>query len=125
MDQKDYFLDFKSKHNYLIVIATGTRTYATVIAITREIFDMALVKNKSKMVVDVRKLKGHLGALDIYNLVKEMFYDLRGKGVDQTAIVDTPKNPQRDRLLETIARNRGFNFRIFSNLKDAQKWIER
>jgi hypothetical protein len=91
---------------------------------TTEIFDIALDNRLSKVLVDVRELEGRLGILDSYLLVTEVFDKLRGKGMRKAAIVDEPVSSLREWFLETVARNRGFNFRVFADQEDALKWLE-
>jgi hypothetical protein len=106
------------------VRASGVRTRSTVTAMTMEIFDIALDNRLSKVLVDVRELKGRLGILDSYLLVTEVFDKLRGKGMRKAAIVDEQVSSFREWFLETVARNRGFNFRVFTDQEDALKWLE-
>jgi hypothetical protein len=71
--------------------------------------------------VDVRTFEGRLGVLDVYLVVTELFQKLRGKE-KETAIVDRPQSAMRG-FLETVAVNRGFNIRIFTEIEDALQWL--
>jgi len=124
MHQDHYTLTTEDKGSHVLVRASGFRTRATVIAMTIEIFDAILATRLSKALIDVRELKGRLGILDIYIVVTEVFQKLRGKGVRKVAIVDERVSSSRDWLIETIARNRGFNFRVFSDQEDALEWLD-
>ena len=124
MQQEHYKLAIETKGNHLFVRADGVRTRATVTAMTMEIFDAALANHMSKVLIDVRELKGQLGILDSYLIVTEVFEKLRGKGLRRAAIVDEQVSPLRERFLETVAYNRWFNFRVFTGTEEALEWLE-
>ena len=124
MPQAHYKLTIETQGDRLLAHATGDRTLDTVTAMTIEIFQAALAARISKVLVDVWELKGRLGLLDSYVVVNAVFGKLRGQGLSQAAIVDEPMPSLREWSLETIARNRGFNIRIFINREDALEWLE-
>ena len=124
MQQEHYKLAIETKGNYLFVRANGVRTRATVSAMAMEIFDAALANRMSKVLIDVRGLKGQLGILDSYLIVTEVFEKLRGKGLRRAAIVDEQISPVREWFLETVAYNRWFNFRVFTSAEEALEWLE-
>lgn len=123
MQQKQYTLTFENRENHLFVLSNGLRTRGTVTAMAMEIFDAALANNLSKVLIDARELDGRLGVLDSYLLVTEVFQNIRGKGIRKAAIVDEQINTLREWFLETVARNRGFNIRIFNDKEKALDWL--
>lgn len=125
MGQPGYTLATEVRGDHLLVRASGVRTRAAVEAITAEVFDTVLANGLAKALIDVRELKGRLGTLDSYYLVTEVFAKLRGKGMTKAAIVDRPPSPIREWFLETVARNRGYNFRMFADERDALEWLQR
>jgi len=124
MQQEHYALAIETKGSHLFVHANGVRTHATVTAMTMEIFDAALANRMFKVLIDVRELEGQLGILDSYLVVTEMFEKIRGKGLRKAAIVDRQAPSLRGWFLETVARNRGFNFRIFASQEEALEWLD-
>ena len=124
MNEQNYSLSMKVKSNHLSVYARGIRTRATVYAITMEVFEKARAEEQSRVLIDVKNLEGALGVLDSFFLVTEVFQKIRGKAIRQAAIVDEHQSYLRGRFLETVAVNRGFNLKIFSNHEDAEAWIE-
>ena len=124
MDEKDYTLFIEARGSHLFARASGVRTRDTVTAMTIDIFDTAIDNNLSKVLIDVNELKGKLGIFDSYRVVTLVFQSLRGKGIRKAAIFDEQVSSHREWFLETVARNRGFNLRIFANLEDALKWLE-
>jgi hypothetical protein len=59
----------------------------------------------------------------IYYLVTEVLKDLRDKGVTQVAVIDIRRSATPGWFLETVAQNRGFNFRVFAEDEAAVKWL--
>jgi hypothetical protein len=123
MDQKGYELSIEQKEGYLLITAVGLRTRETVSAMTREVFEAAVAHGKKSVVIDVRQLRGGFGIMDIYLLVSDVFETLRGKGIQRAAVVDMRSSPMREAFLETAARNRGFNLRVFADTDEAEKWM--
>lgn len=123
MKQQEFMLSMEAKSNHLFVRASGTRSKDSVKAITMEIFNAALTNHLHKVLVDVRELDGMFGFLDIYYLVTEVLKDLRDKGVTQVAVVDIRRSATPGWFLETVAQNRGFNFRVFAEDEAAVKWL--
>jgi len=123
MDQQDYQLTIEEKANYLYVHASGLRSKETVKTITTEIFNMARAKHLSIILIDVRELTGPFGFMEILLFVTQELYILRGKGVNQVAIVDIRRSSTQGWFLETVAQNHGFNFRVFDEVVRAQKWL--
>jgi hypothetical protein len=58
-----------------------------------------------------------------YILVSNLFQSIRGKGLKKAAILDVGVSLGRGRFLETVARNRGYNFRIFVDQDQAVEWL--
>jgi hypothetical protein len=121
---QQYKLSIKSRGDYLHVHASGVRTHATVTAITMQVFEAALDRGFPKVLVDVRQLEGRLGVLDSYLIVTQVFEQLRGKVLRKVVILDEQISSTRGRFIETVARNRGFNFRVFADLEEALTWLE-
>ena len=124
MYRERYTLAIEAKGGHLFARASGLRIRATVTAMTMEIFDATLANRLSKVFIDVRELERRLGILDSYLVVTEVFQKLRGKGIYKAAIVDEQVHTLRGWFLETVARNRGFNFGVFSDQEDALEWLE-
>jgi hypothetical protein len=123
MFTKDYTLATEAQNSHLFARLSGIRTLESVQGATVEVFDSALTNGLSRVLVDVRAFEGRLGVLDIYILVTELFQSLRGKGIKKAAIVDRPQSGMREWFLETVAVNRSFNLRIFSEVEEARQWL--
>lgn len=120
-----YSLTIEKKDDVLWVVATGTRSRADVLAMAEDIL-MALIANKAtKVLIDVRALAGRLGTLDSYELVDEHFFGLRERRiVTRCGIVDLKEFEDSYRFFETVAANRGFALRIFSDTGKALAWLQ-
>lgn len=123
MFTKDYTLATEAQNSHLFAHVSGIRTGESVAKVTVEVFDATIANGLSRVLVDVRAFEGRLGVLDIYLLVTELFQNLRGKGIKKAAIVDRPHSGMREWFLETVAINRGFNLRIFSEVEEARQWL--
>ena len=123
MGKQDFKLAMETKADYLNVRASGVRSQETVTAITQEVFRTALAKHLQKVLIDVRELDGRFGIMEVYNLVAEVLKDLSGKGVNQVAVIDIRRSAIQDWFLETVAQNRGLNFRVFAEEETARRWL--
>ncbi|MBN1440748.1 MAG: hypothetical protein JW929_15180 [Anaerolineales bacterium] len=92
---------------------------------TMDLFNSALEKDLSIILLDVRELSGHFGFLDIFFLVKEILLNLRDKGVDRVAVVDVHRTSRKDWFLEHVARIYNLNIRVFSESAPAAEWLNR
>jgi hypothetical protein len=68
-------------------------------------------------------LTGSFGVIDIYMLVSDVFEALRGKGVCKAAIVDVRTTTLHEAFLETAARNRGYDLKVFEDEETARMWL--
>ncbi|OGO07744.1 MAG: hypothetical protein A3K46_06755 [Chloroflexi bacterium RBG_13_60_9] len=123
MDPQEFQLSMEVKANHLLVRASGVRSQDTVKAIVLEVFNTALANHLQKVLIDVRELNGIFGIMEIYHLVTDVLRDLRDKGVKQVAVIDIRRSATPGWFLETVAQNRGFNFRVFAEDETALKWL--
>ena len=123
MNPHRHELVIESREGYLNAVAIGVRTRENVAAITARIFDSLDDRGLDCVLVDVRGLKGRLGVSDSLQLATEVFPLFRGKGLRKAAVVSGRARPARGWFLETVSRNRGFNFRVFASVDDAVEWL--
>jgi phosphoribosylpyrophosphate synthetase len=124
MDQQEFVLTMEEKPNYLYVYTSGLRSRENVQILSMKVFNTALEKHLSKVLIDVRKLFGDFGFLDIFILVREVLKDLRGKGIDQVAIIDIHRTSMEGWFLEPVAQSNGLNIRVFGEEASALKWLD-
>jgi len=123
MDQQKFQLRMEEKSNYLHVYTCGIRSRENVNNLTIKVFNTALEKNLSKVLIDVRELLGDFGYLDIFIFAKEVLRDLRGKGVDKVAVIDVHRATREGWFLEPVAQIHGLNIRVFAEEESALKWL--
>jgi hypothetical protein len=116
-------LQMEKRNNFLFASAAGERSRENVISLTMALFDSAIEKSLSKIMIDVRELSGYFGFTDIFFLVKEILLNLRGKGVDQVAVIDVHQTNRRDWFLEHVAQIYDINIRVFTDPEPATKWL--
>jgi len=121
-----YELTIEKKANVLWVTATGTRSLETVLAMSRDIVAACVENEISKVLVDVRALKGRLSTMEAYEIPDKHFPTIRDRSViTQSAIIDLKEFEHRYRFFEDVAVNRGFTLRVFSDPAEAVEWLKR
>ena len=123
MDQQDLMIKMENKSDFLLVRTSGARSREAVKNLAIKVFNAAHEKRVSKVVVDVRELFGYFGMMDIIFLVREVLQDLRGKGVDQIAVIDIQRSIGQGWFLEPVAQTHGVNIRVFAEEESALKWL--
>lgn len=116
-------LDFESREGYLFARAKGVRTRHSVASVTKVVFEKAVELGYTRVLADVTQLEGILSAFDAYLLVTENFKSLRWKGLTKAAVVDERATRLRGMFSEIVARNRGYNYRIFNDEERAIQWL--
>ncbi len=123
MDEQALTLKMEIKPDFLLVRTSGARSREAVKNLAIKVFNAAQEKRVSKVVVDVRELYGYFGMMDIIFLVREVLQDLRGKGVDQIAVIDIQRSIGQGWFLEPVAQTHGVNIRVFAEEEAAIKWL--
>ena len=107
----------------LVVTFTGASNEANSMAMTRRYFEMVLEAGRSKVLADVRALRGRLSSAGTFFLVRNLPVERVPQGV-KTAIVEAPENREYASFLETTAANAGVHFRCFLDYDAALAWLE-
>lgn len=79
--------------------------------------------NLNKVISDERNLKYNLSQIELYSLAS--YYRELLDTVIKSAIVCREVEFENTRFWETVSVNRGLNVKVFTDLKKAQKWIEK
>ena len=119
----DYKLKYRKKTDYLHVEASGTRTPETLLSAAKDVVVACEKHGYNKVLADAQKMTGTLGTANRFYLVEDGFKKLRGPKRLKISIVDIEDNRSRFEFFETVARNRGFNLRIFANADKAILWL--
>ena len=119
-----YDLKIKVDGDILRVIATGTRSFETVLAISQDVLAICVEKKLKKVLVDVLALEGRLRTIDAYEISGKHFPKMPYRGViAKCAVVDLKEFEKTYRFFENVAVNRGLLFRIFSDTDQAIAWL--
>ena len=119
-----YSLSVQQRGEVLWVAATGTRSFETVLAMSKDIMSACAEKGARKVGIDVRQLQGRLAPLDSFEIVDRHFPAIQStRVITQAAIVDLREFEARYRFFEDLAVNRGFNLRVFPEPGPALAWL--
>lgn len=121
-----YQLLMEKHADVLHVKSVGIRTIETVLAMSGDIMHACAQQGTVKVLVDVRALEGRLPTIDAYQVPNSLFSEIRDREIIQKcAIVDLKEFENSYRFFENVAVNRGYNLRIFSDVNDAIKWLQK
>ncbi len=121
-----YDLRFEVRGDVLWVTATGIRSFQTVLAMMQDISAASVEKKCEKVLIDVLALEGRLTTLDAFKIPSEHFPKLRDHSlITRCAIIDLEEFKHSYRFFETVAVNRGYNLRIFSDTGEAIAWLKK
>lgn len=119
-----YELDIKVEKDFVYARATGERTKDSLSAMAREILEACRQHQISKVIVDIRKMRGRLQFFDSLSIVFDDFPELKRAAVfTKAAIVDSEIRRVRFTFIERVAVRRGYNLRFFSDPDVAIEWI--
>jgi hypothetical protein len=76
------------------------------------------------VLVDVRDFAGRLRPMENFTMVNDEFGKFRGRGVRKVSILDSASgNNENMRFVENLARNRGFNLHMHTDMESAVGWL--
>jgi hypothetical protein len=118
-----YTLTIREEPQYLYIQATGARSRAMVFSLTKDCVAECKQRGYGRVLVDIQRLEGALGALDAFHLVTSDMAQIRQGYRLKVAISDLPANKDRLRFFENVAFNNGLDLRVFSDVDAALKWL--
>jgi hypothetical protein len=85
------------------------------------LFELAAAHDCKKVLVDGSQVTADSGICDIHAFCSR----LEQFGCDRrmSVAVVSQGRPDTDQFIETVARNRGFGLRVFSDPEDAEAWL--
>ena len=114
-------LQIEEMPDYLIARFTGPGAAEEVWQQYESIAEHCKRANKNKLLLDFLEAHGEISLMDRYFLGGEaqIFknYNL------QVATANRPEHLDEKKFAEIVARNRGVNFRVFTNVEDALEWL--
>jgi hypothetical protein len=119
----DFELRSERRGDVLIVTFVGASNDANSQAMTRRYFELVLGAGCSKVLADLRALRGRLTGAGTFFLVRNLPVERVPTGI-KTAIVEAPENRAYAAFLETTAANAGVYFRCFVDYGEALAWLD-
>lgn len=112
--------------DYLCLYCTGHSTVEEVKKVFVKVVDVALEHKKSRVLVDANKVTGTFSIFERYEvselLAREVIQRAIGKKLKIAICGQEPLiDPQR--LGETVAKNRGVNLKVTTDLNEAKRWL--
>lgn len=120
-----YTFEFTNKGNYLLVTVSGeVNAYDDVLAYIDALVAQLRRTNITRLLLDEREVSFNIDVLDIV-LVTDQFMAVPGittRGY-RVACVCSHDNVEVIRAFETSFQNRSLNYRMFSQIHAAEKWL--
>jgi hypothetical protein len=118
----DFELKSAQIGDVLVVTFTGASNDANATAIARGYFEILQASGRSKVLADVRPMRGRLSSADTFFLVRNLPVERVPQGI-KTAVVEAPEHREYAGFLETTAANAGVHFRCFLDYDAALAWL--
>ncbi len=119
-----YQIGIKKRPQYTHVEITGEVKAGMARQLAQEVIDAYAKDPVQRMLVDVRGLAVHVRPLETVELVNSYADMLKGLRPVRTAVVYREGDYETLRFYETVARNRGYQTEIFTDLSEAETWLE-
>jgi hypothetical protein len=111
---------YVNKGNYLLVESDEPYSLALFMVIIHEIAQQCKQSNLSKALVDISKMTGNPSIIDRYETGVEIS-KYWGAKIQVASVVE---ESLINFVAETVAVNRGANFKVFSEIGPALEWLE-
>lgn len=116
----DYRIEQTQTDEILRIRLFGVSNESNANSIAQDILAIVDNNDATRLLVDVRNLKGRLSPTDTYWHVQKY---PRYTAHVRVAVVDVEQNRAFDALHETMSNNRGFNMRYFYDPTEAEQWL--
>jgi hypothetical protein len=110
---------------YVLLVFEGTVATRDVRQAASEALEMAAKENVHRFLVDSRNAHLKLSILELYDL-PALLFSLGFQRTHRLAVVHVPGSTHSHDLgfMETVFRNLGYNARLFTEMEDAQEWLD-
>lgn len=121
-EEKPYTIAFHTHEKYLEAIVSGERDSLDVsIMFWHDIFEMSEARN-FKRILASENFQNDISAIDMY-ILGEKLCEMAPKNVFVAFVDEQLQQLEMNRFAETVAYNRGGQGKVFSNRKEAEKWL--
>jgi hypothetical protein len=119
----NYAVSIDRKPGYLHAVVTGENSKSNVARYIKEILRECTARNCFNVLIEERLEGPRLGTMDVFDLVSEG--STRTKGPFKViAYVDVNAIGNLMQFAETVAVNRGMPLAVFSNVAEAETWLQ-
>jgi hypothetical protein len=112
---------FEIKKEYIHFKITGEYEKSKDFEKLKEFCDITKQHKCSKILIDIRGFNYILNAFERFDLSEYWVEICRDSGYIKTAILGLEE--KMDKLSENVINNRGFEFRLFTDEKEAVNWL--
>jgi len=117
-----YRIDCEDRGTYLYVLVTGTNTREAVLGYHQDVLAECRQREVSRVLIDERLEGERLSTFDVFDIASQGSRSAFAQ-FSAIAYVEAQMTDLRE-FAEDIAVNRGIPVATFTNLEDAERWIE-
>jgi hypothetical protein len=117
-------ISFEKRDQYLLILGEGNRKGTLIVQEgSRKMYEEIVNTNSRLILIDYRNVHFEMGHTDVYNVIR--YYEsklplLTGVVV---AAVFNKSNLDLGKTWTDVGAARGFNFRVFHDFEEAEKWL--
>ena len=119
-------IEINAEDDFLLLSARGNYSLSKANNLCKVAIDNGLSHNKSKILIDITDITGSIPFFDRFQFSDFLYNYIRkhalGK-VNRIAVVGKEPIVDKERFGETVAKNRGVNVRVFTDMSQASVWI--
>jgi len=121
----EHEITVSQKPNYLHIKLTGKNNPLSIAGYIEEMIQISKQHNSSMLLIEGNLRGLSLNFLDIYHIVSDTIRK-RLDPIRTVAYVNGNPNrsAQNSKFAETVASNRGLMLKIFTNIAEAESWLE-
>ncbi|MBK6264992.1 hypothetical protein JKA74_08080 [Marivirga sp. S37H4] len=117
-------LHIKEKTHYLSVVSNGDRrNFTEVIQNANKIHEVIQKSSQTLILLDYRKTIFHLPHNEAFNLVKVFEIKLTEFKKVKMAVIINNRSEEIGNFWASICQRRGFNYAVFKEEPEAEKWL--
>ncbi len=109
---------------YLHAVVTGQNTLENVMMYLQELHQECAARGIHRVLIEERLTGRRLETWDVYQIAAEGSQRGAGK-FDAVAYVDVHASGELMKFAETVANNRGIPMNLFTNVADAEAWLQK